>query len=230
MQSWIVVLAAPNEGVVRIDVVPLNAALTSFTFKLVSSVANPPEIEEEPGVYPTSTAACEGALALLRRYCTVTLLYPQDGTALREAVGRAMLGMEFGLTSAPSLNAVVRWALDALGRTVGDLIQRGLVSETEAGSVYEALRYFALAAIVGFPVDFIPDPWLDRLPTPLLVEMAGAGGPLGDLYKAEVLRRAKTIVRWEFTRMGPYEARVRTVIQAPPEPVSVPIRQPKVVH
>jgi len=230
MQSWIVALAAPNEGLVRIDVVPLNKEATLFTFKLVSSIANPPVIPDEPGPYSSPTAARDGAVDLLRRYCTVTWMYPQDGAVLREAVGRAMLGLETGTAPVASLEAVVRWALDALRRTVVDLIHREIVSREDAVSVYEALRYFALAGIVGFPADFIPDPWLDRLPTLLLVEMAEAAGPLGDLYKAEVLRRAGKIARWEFTRMGPYEAHVRTVLPVTPEAALVPVRQPKVVH
>jgi hypothetical protein len=182
-----------------------------FTFRLISSISNPPDIEDAPYIYTTPEAAREGAVQLLRQHCAVTAVYPKDGGSLREAVGRAMLGLETGTNPESSLKEVVRWVLEALKRTVVDLVRRELVSKEDAASVYEALRYFALTDIVGLPSDFIPDPWLDRLPTPLLIEMATAGGLLAGLYKAEVLRRAGKIARWEFVRLGSYEGRVRTV-------------------
>lgn len=231
MQSWIVVLGRPHVGVVRIDAVPFYEGSPLFTFRLTSSIPNPPDIEDAPYPYETPEAAREGAVAVLRQHCTVEAVYPRDGGSLREAVGRAMLGLETGTNPEANLKEVVRWVLDALKRTVLDMVRRELVSAADVTSVYEALRYFALADIVGFPADFIPDPWLDRLATPLLVEMAAAEGTLAELYKAEVLRRAGKIVRWEFVRLGPYEARVRVVTLpgVAAEEVTSVVTQPKVV-
>lgn len=231
MQSWIVVLGQPHAGVVRIDAVPLYESSPLFTFRLTSSIQNPPDIEDAPYPYTTPEAAREGAVALLRQHCAVVAVYPKDGGSLREAVGRAMLGLETETTPEASLKDVVRWVLDALKRTVADLIRRELVSQEDVARVYEALRYFALADIIGFPSDFIPDPWLDRLPTPLLIEMAAADGALAGLYKAEVLRRTGKIARWEFVRMGPYEGRVRVVplLDEADSSVTSKVNQPKVV-
>lgn len=226
------VLGEPNAGVVRVDAVPFYEGSPLFTFKLTASIPNPPEIADAPYPYETQDAAREGAVALLRQHCTVRAVYPKDGGSLREAVGRAMLGLETGTDPEASLKQIVQWMLDALKRTVIDLIRREVVSHADAPSVYEALRYFALTGVVGFPSDFIPDPWLDRLPTMLLVEMAQAGGALAELYKAEVLRREGKIARWEFVRLGSYEARVRIV--SVPETldtvVTSVVNQPKVVQ
>lgn len=215
--AWVVVLEGPHAGFVRIDVVPCGEDAARYTFRLVSSLPDPPELDDVARSYATPEAARDGAVALLRAHCAVRAVYPQGGPGLREAVGRAWAGLEAGADAQVHLKVVVRWILEGLRRAMPGLVARGLVAAADEGSVYEALRHFALVDVVGFPSDFAPDAWLDRLPTPLLVELAHARGALAELYKAEALRRAGVITRWEFVRLGPYAARVDVALVAPVE-------------
>lgn len=200
---------SPVPGVIRVDAVPLYPGATVYTYRLQSSLQNAPQVEDRPEAFETPEAALEAALQMLSSYVTITSVYPRDGE-LRDAIGRAFMGMESGLADTQDLRSLVQWALAAIDRMVGRLVEGGLLLASAQYVVSHALQYFALAELVGIPADFDPSPHLDRVPTTVLQQLATADGMFSALYKAELARREGMIRGWECVRESTTQIRVIT--------------------
>jgi hypothetical protein len=172
--------------------------------------------EDRPEAFETPDAVLDGVLALLAPHIRVVGVYPRGGE-LREAMGRAFLGLESGATEGYDLRTLLQWVVAAVHRQVTDLVSRGVVPALDQYDVSGALRYFAVASIVGIPVDFDPHSHLDVLPTALLQQLSSIESMFVALYRAEFSRRMKELRGWECTRISATEIRVVTQPLEPPQ-------------
>lgn len=206
--SWIVALAPPENGMIRIEVGPLYPGSPLYTYRFVSDLPNPPMIEDKPECYESIEAAHEGAVTLLGRHVPIAGVYPRATMGLREAIGRAFMGLEAG--EGQGLRTVLGWLSEAIGRQVDALVAAGEVALQDREAVVVALRYFTLTTIVGIPADFAPSSHMDTLPTVLVQQLSETGSVLSPLFSAELLRREGKLRGWECVRISPTEIHVTT--------------------